>query len=242
MPSQSKQILSRDGEATDMKILLVGGGAECGSLKQALEQAGCAVSIASSIEDLAGQAATGQFEVAIIDAPSSGRLKEDNPAEICSPPRSIPAIWLVDGGFETRISVLNGGADDCLSKPFELDELIARMNALIRKSPLRAELFKIRNIELDRINRTIKISGRILRIPTQEYRVLEELVRNVDKVVSKDQLLKEVWNTKQMIPTNLVETQISRLRAKLADWDAGDLIETVRGRGYRIRRDPVLRS
>lgn len=141
------------------------------------------------------------------------------------------------GGVNDRVEGLEAGADDYLTKPFAFAELHARVNALARRPPLADEVAVLRvgDLELDRLKRTVTRSGKRIELQPQEFKLLEYLMRNAGQVVTRTMLLENVWEFHFEPHTSVVETHISRLRAKVdRDFDE-ELIHTVRGSGYSLR-------
>jgi len=140
------------------------------------------------------------------------------------------------GGVNDRVEGLEAGADDYLTKPFAFAELLARVNALARRPPLadEATVLRVGNLELDRLKRTVTRGGERIELQPQEFRLLEYLMRHAGHVVTRTMLLENVWEFHFDPKTSVVETHISRLRAKV-DRDFGEeLIHTVRGSGYSL--------
>ena len=131
------------------------------------------------------------------------------------------------------------GVDDYLAMPFTFSELHSRLNALVRRhQPLAAETRLFANgIELDRLRRRVLRNGSPVDLQPREFSLLEELLRNSGKVVTRTMLLEKVWNFHFDPKTNIVETHISRLRSKLNAGCDVDAITTVRGAGYMIVSD-----
>jgi two-component system OmpR family response regulator len=138
---------------------------------------------------------------------------------------------------EERAAGLDAGADDCVSCPVALVELMARCKALLRRSnpPVATTMLSGRDIEMNLLRREVRRAGRSIHLQPREFRMLEQLLRNGDRIVTKTMLLETVWGFGFDPRTNVVETQISRLRAKLNAGFDDDAIETVRGAGYMIR-------
>jgi two-component system OmpR family response regulator len=146
----------------------------------------------------------------------------------------VPILILSNlGGLDDRVEGLNAGADDYLAKPFAFSELLARINALLRRphQPQEQQLLKIGDIEMDRIKRKVTRAGVSIPLQPREFALLEYLLKLQGQIVTRTMLLAGVWNYHFDPKTHIVETHMSRLRAKIG----GDLIQTVRGSGYTIR-------
>ena len=140
------------------------------------------------------------------------------------------------GGIDDRVEGLEAGADDYLTKPFALAELLARVSALGRRQPVIEDeaVLRVGELELDRLQRTVTRAGRRIDLQPQEFRLLEYLMRHAGQIVTRAMLLENVWNFHFDPHTTIVETHMSRLRAKIdRDFD-DDLIRTVRGAGYCV--------
>ena len=147
----------------------------------------------------------------------------------------VPALFLSNlGGLDDRVEGLNAGADDYLGKPFAFTELLARVNALLRRPRKHQEepqILRAGDLEIDRIKRTVVRAGRTVALQPREFSLLEYLLKRQGQVVTRTMLLDEVWNYHFDPKTHIVETHMSRLRSKVGS----DLIHTVRGAGYTIR-------
>lgn len=143
------------------------------------------------------------------------------------------------GGIADRVDGLEAGADDYLVKPFALAELVARINALARRAPLEDSKTSIEvgDVVLDLIRRTVRRSGRLVQLQSREFTLLELLMRNAGKTVTRKMFLEQVWGFRFDPQTNIVESHVSRLRTKLRQGFGDDPIETLRGLGYRMRTD-----
>jgi two-component system OmpR family response regulator len=148
-----------------------------------------------------------------------------------------PVLFLTSvSGVDDRVEGLEAGADDYLLKPFAFSELLARLNAIARRGSLPTEQvsLKVGDLEMDLLRRTVSRGGVPIELQPQEFRVLEYLMRNPGRVVTKTMLLERVWEFHFDPRTNVVEVHISRLRAKIDKPFAGEMINTIRGAGYSI--------
>lgn len=136
-----------------------------------------------------------------------------------------------------KIRGLNTGADDYLAKPFSFEELLARMKALLRRpSEEKGEILSFRDLKLDTITRQVERGGQTISLSAKEFAILEYLMRNQGKVLSKNNLVTHVWDFDADILPHTVETFIGYLRAKIdKPFDGPRIIQTVRGFGYTIR-------
>ncbi len=151
-----------------------------------------------------------------------------------------PVLFLTTmSGVDDRVEGLEAGGDDYLVKPFAFSELLARVHALGRRPALQKEstVLTVGDLEMDLVRRTVTRAGRSIDLQPREFRLLEFLLRNVGRVVTRTMLLEQVWNFHFDPKTNVVETHISRLRAKVDKPFADALIHTVRGSGYRVDED-----
>jgi two-component system, OmpR family, response regulator len=155
--------------------------------------------------------------------------------------RGIATPVLVISALSTpveRIRGLRAGADDYLSKPFAMDELIARVEALIRRlGDRRTSRLRVGSLEIDLIEKTAWRDGRFLDLTPREFKVLEYFMRHPDQVVSRATLLTEVWNHDTPRLTNMVDVQIGSLRRKLDADVERPFIVNVRGEGFILRSD-----
>jgi len=140
------------------------------------------------------------------------------------------------GDVDERVTGLKAGGDDYLAKPFALPELLARIEVLARRRPLAAEQrLAVADLEIDLLARMVRRGGRRIELTTREFRILEFLVRNTGRVVTRAMLLEHVWDYHFDPQTNIIDQHVSRLRQKIDREPCLPLIETVRGTGYRIR-------
>jgi two-component system, OmpR family, response regulator len=149
----------------------------------------------------------------------------------------VPVIFLTSlGGVDDRVDGLNVGGDDYLVKPFAFSELMARVNALARRPHLRdAEtILRVGDLEMDLISRKVTRGSDVIDLQPREFRLLEVLMRNKGRVLTRTMLLERVWSFHFEPKTSVVETHISRLRTKIDRPYGSELIHTVRGSGYTM--------
>jgi len=153
-----------------------------------------------------------------------------------------PALILSSlGDVEHRVEGLRGGADDYLAKPFSFVELLARLDALLRRQDDRQETvtrLQIADLEMDLLKRCVRRAGQAVELQPREFRLLEYLMRHADQVVTRTMLLEAVWDYHFDPQTNVIDVHVSRLRQKIDRGRAQPLLHTIRGAGYLLgRRD-----
>jgi two-component system OmpR family response regulator len=149
----------------------------------------------------------------------------------------IPVLVLSGlGGIEDRVCGLRSGGDDYLTKPFALIELVARIEALLRRpADMRQTILQVGGLELDLIERTAKRSDREVRLLPREFRLLEYMMRRPEQPLTREMLLKDVWNYNFVPTTNLVDVHMGRLRHKLDGPGETPMIYNIRGAGFILR-------
>ena len=162
-------------------------------------------------------------------------LRRWREAGVATPVMMLTAL----GGIADRVDGLDAGADDYLVKPFAFAELAARLSALSRRRPISEVVtrFEAGSVTLDLLKREVRRGGRDIHLQPREFCLLEHLMRNVGRVVTRTMFLEAVWGFHFDPQTNIVESHLSRMRAKLNEGFAVDPIETLRGIGYRMRPD-----
>ena len=149
----------------------------------------------------------------------------------------VPIIILTArDAVEEKVRLFEAGADDYLTKPFAFAELLVRVKALLRRGPVnRANTILLNDLELDRLTQQARRGGKRIDLTAKEYALLEYLMLNPDRVVSRNMIIEHVWDQSFDGVTNIVEVYVGHLRAKLDDPFDSKMIRTVRGAGYMIR-------
>ena len=206
-------------------------------IRRGLEELGHNPVVAENGTDALHLLSTDQFDVAVVDRMLPGLdglsvVRRARTAGIELPMLLLTAL----GRIEDRVDGLEAGADDYLVKPFAFSEFAARVHALARRRPLQPEVTRLEQagIQIDLLKRQVTREGVPILLQPREFRLLEELMREGGKVITRTMLLERVWNYHFDPQTNIVETHISRLRSKLNEGGRSDPIETVRGVGYRL--------
>jgi two-component system, OmpR family, response regulator len=234
--------IARQG-AMAMKILLVEDDTEiAGHVGHALTAAGHDVESVIDGKTGLSRAMTGEYAALILDRMLPGLDGLSLTKQLRAQGNETPVLLITTmTGIDDRVEGLEGGADDYLVKPFAFAELLARVNALVRRADIsdRAAQTKlsIADLQMDLIARTVHRGGEPVDLQAQEFRLLEYLVRNAGRAVTRTMLLEHVWKLNFDPRTNIVETHMSRLRAKLSRGQAPELIHTIRGTGYIFRAD-----
>lgn len=208
----------------------------------ALEEAGIAhesVAHAEAALDALRGAPEGRFDIVLLDVEMPGASGWELLADLREAGREIPVIFVTGrSSVEERVRGLRMGADDYLCKPVEFDELIARLEAVLRRrSALEPRVFG--DLRVDPARRRVERAGKPVELSPKEYDLLLALVEAGGEPVSRESLLRDVWDIDFDPETNLVTVHVGRLRRKL-DRLGRPCIETVRGTGYRLVAHPPV--
>jgi two-component system copper resistance phosphate regulon response regulator CusR len=149
----------------------------------------------------------------------------------------VPVLVLTArDAIEDKVKLFESGADDYLTKPFAFAELLVRAKALLRRGPVnRSNVLTVGELELDRLTQQVKRGGKRIDLTAKEYALLEYLMQNADRVLSRNMIIEHVWDQSFDGITNIVDVYVRHLRSKVDDGHEIKLIRTVRGAGYMIR-------
>lgn len=224
-----------------MRILLIEDDAKIASfVEKGLRAAGFAVDTAADGEAGLDLALTGPYDAAVVDIMLPGRDGLSVIREMRREKVATPVIILsARGEVDDRVKGLETGADDYLAKPFAFSELLARVQALIRRASGATEPTRIAvaDLSLDLVTREVARDGTRIDLQPLEFTLLAYLMRNAGRVVSKTTIMEHVWDYHFDPGTNVVEARISRLRDKMDRDFTRKLIHTIRGVGYVLRDD-----
>jgi two-component system OmpR family response regulator len=223
-----------------MRILLIEDDAEvAGFIAEGLAANGHVVLTEPAGRQGLRRAQSENFDVLIVDRMLPDIEGIDLVSQMRALGLSLPILILTSlGAIEDRVKGLGSGADDYLVKPFAMAELCARIDALGRRGRGGlSDTAACGTIKIDRIRREVWRDGQRIVLQPREFELLEQLVRQQDRVVSRAMLLEQVWHFHFDPQTNIVETHMSRLRQKLNAGFSHDPIQTVRGVGYKLCSD-----
>ncbi|VAW78474.1 response regulator in two-component regulatory system with PhoQ [hydrothermal vent metagenome] len=212
-----------------------------GYLVKGLTESGHVVDHAADGEDGLHMALTGDYDILVVDRMLPRRdglsiirlLRADNN-------RTPVLVLSALGEVDDRVEGLRAGGDDYLVKPYAFVELLARLDALVRRgsdndSPMR---LSVADLELDLVKHRVMRAGQVIRLQPRELRLLEFFMRHAGQVVTRTMLLEQVWDFQFDPKTSVIDTQVSRLRAKIDKGFEPSLLHTIRGVGYRLDESP----
>lgn len=209
-------------------------------LSRALTRAGYVVDVATTGEEALWATKENDYAGVLLD----GMIPAPDGFEVCRRLRRrdqwVPVMMLTArDAIDDRVTGLDAGADDYLTKPFDLAELFARVRALVRRAPeKRPTILRVADLELDPATHIVLRAGQRVDISTKAFAVLEYLMRKPEQVVSRTELLDNVWDVAYEGGSNVVDVYAGRVRDAIDrsfDWP---MLETVRGVGYRLRSSP----
>jgi two-component system copper resistance phosphate regulon response regulator CusR len=207
-------------------------------LPRILSTAGYAVRTATDGEDGLNKVLDDAPALAILDVGLPKLSGYELARELRSRGYQFPVLMLTARvTVDDKVSGLDAGADDYLAKPFEYAELLARVKALLRRSTITAgsSTMRVRDLSVDPVARRVERGGKVIELTQKEYALLEYLVRNAGRIVTRQMISEHVWKHDVDPLTNVVDVYINYLRKKLDEDKHNPLIQTVRGRGYLIK-------
>src|SRR5215813_10003131 len=222
-----------------MRILLVEDEVKLASfIKRGLVAERYAVDIAKDGRSGLELAQTYQYDMVILDLMLPGMDGSEVLRRIRKENSSVPVLILsARDSVQDKVSHMETGADDYLTKPFAFAELLVRAKALMRRGPVnRASTIRIADLELDRLSQQVKRAGHRIELTSKEYALLEYLMSNAGRVLSRNMIIEHVWDQSFDGITNIVDVYIRHLRNKVDTGHEPKLLRTVRGFGYSIRQ------
>jgi two-component system copper resistance phosphate regulon response regulator CusR len=208
-------------------------------IRQGLMENGYAVDVAHTGHDGEQMAATEPYDAIILDV----MLPEQDGIQVCANlrRRRVPTPILMLTALSTtgdKIKGLDAGADDYLTKPFEFDELLARVRALLRRGqPQGASNLRFADLEIDLLTREVRRSERRVKLTAKEFALLEYFMRNPNRVLSRTSIGEHVWDMNFDSDSNVIDVYVSMLRRKMDKGFGQRLIHTVIGTGYVLRTE-----
>jgi two-component system, OmpR family, copper resistance phosphate regulon response regulator CusR len=220
-----------------MRILMAEDDSALGSfVRKGLEAEHYAVDLSGDGEQARAMAAELDYDLVMLDLnlPRLDGISILRSVRVRKP--SMPILILTGRNrVEDRVQCLDMGADDYLMKPFSFSELSARIRALLRRSHVPAEsVLKVDDLRLDRVERRVERAGRRIELTSKEFALLEYMMRNAGRRITRAMIIEHVWNISFDTSTNIVDVYVNYLRRKVDDGFGSRLIHTVRGVGYEL--------
>lgn len=222
-----------------MKILLAEDDVRLGELTAHMikKKAGCTVDWVTTGRDAYDYATASSYDVVVLD----WMMPDGNGRDICAKLRKngyAGAILMLTAKdtLQDRVEGLDAGADDYLVKPFEIEELLARLRALTRRTfvPLQEDVVRIGDLELHRNNQIVKSGGEEMKLSPREFQILDLLVQNKGLTLAREVILDKVWGIDADVNLKTIDATVKLIRKKLGSSSSKELIMSVRGVGYRI--------
>lgn len=206
-------------------------------IRRALKEDGHAVDVANDGNEGTHLAVTEPYDAVVLDLQLPGRDGMELLRDLREKSKTTPVLILTARDtVRDRVRGLDGGADDYMTKPFSLDELRARVRALLRRgSSAAATSLKFADLHMDLLQRTVRRGGRAVDLTPREFSLLEYLLRNADRAVTRSSIAEHVWDYNFEWNSNVVDVFVNNLRKKLEAENGTRLIQTVRGVGYALR-------
>jgi len=204
-----------------------------------LAQEGYAVDVLHDGSHAGEQANALDYDAVVLDLMLPGRSGFQVLRDIRARKAALPILILTaKDSLEERVAGLDSGADDYMVKPFALAELSARLRAVMRRGTPRENTLRVGDLEIDTVRRAVRRAGRSIDLKPKEYALLEYLVRNSDRPLTKSLIIEHVWNIHFDSVSNVVEVHINALRNKVDRGFDRPLIHTIRGVGYIMADRP----
>ena len=223
-----------------MRILIIEDDRKIASfLERGLREEGYSVDVAHDGNEGATNAHVYDYDLLIVDIMLPGRNGYEIVREVRGAGKNVPIVMLTArDSTKDLVMGLDAGADDYVTKPFKLDELLARVRALLRRGGAgRTELLSYAGLEMDRIRHVVRRAGSELSLTPKEFQLLEYFMLHPEEVVRRTELLEKVWDLHFDPMTNVVDVHIGNLRRKLSAEVEPALIHTIRGVGYMLSRE-----
>ncbi len=221
-----------------MRILLIEDDQSAAKyLEKGLAESGHIVDYAADGEDGLHLALTGKYDVLVVDRMLPKRDGLSIIRMLRADKNKTPVLVLSAlGEVDDRVDGLRAGGDDYLVKPYAFVELLARLDALVRRGRERDDSghLRVADLELDLVKHKVVRAGRVIHLQPKELRLLEYLMRHAGQVITRTMLLEQVWDFQFDPRTSVIDTQISRLRAKIDKGFSRSLLHTIRGVGYKL--------
>lgn len=224
-------------EKIPMNVLVIEDDATVRTLVKAiLEHKGNVVSVAGTATDGEKLALENEFDIIILDL----RLPDGNGYDVCAKIResnkNTPVLVLsAEHETDVKVKVLNVGADDYLTKPFNSEEFMARVDAILRRSSIEPEKELVSGeLRVDLLNRELNIANNKVSLTNNEFNLLVYFMKHKDKVISQEELAEKVWDIHFDTQTNYINVYISYLRKKIREHSSNEYIETVRRKGFKF--------
>lgn len=219
-----------------MRILIVEDDRKVAAfIQRGLEEEGYAVDVLHDGSEAGDQATCIDYDAAVLDLMLPGRSGLQVLRELRAKKGELPVLILTaKDSLDERIAGLDAGADDYMAKPFALAEVSARLRALLRRGQPRQVRLRMADLELDPVKRIVMRGGRRIDLRPKEYALLEFLMRNADRPVTRSLIIEHVWDIHFDSISNVVEVHINALRHKIDRGSDVPLIHTIRGVGYML--------
>ena len=209
-------------------------------IRSGLEREGYSVDVLHDGRDAGAQAGVVDYDAVVLDLMLPGSSGFQVLRDIRARKPSLPVLLLTaKDSLETRVAGLDSGADDYMAKPFALAELSARLRALLRRGAPRETRLRLADLEIDTARRAVTRGGRPIDLKPKEYALLEFLMRNSNRPVTRSLIVEHVWDIHFESVSNVVEVHINALRNKIDRGFSPALIHTIRGVGYILTDSPA---